>query len=140
MPGLFFLPHRYFQHTAFDYTIVLLNILMVGMAIYMTGQATTDFYLFFFIILMMSAAGQSLQAFVLGVITASGLYLLMVYRTGDFEATEGFLLRIPFCSLWGSSLDIWSLFKRRDGTRSRLSLNSRSIFLNSGKPWFKLTI
>ena len=99
--GLFFLPHRYFQHTAFDYTIVLLNILMVGMAIYMTGQATTDFYLFFFIILMMSAAGQSLQAFVLGVITASGLYLLMVYRTGDFEATEGFLLRIPFLFIVG---------------------------------------
>ena len=41
--GLFFLPHRYFQHVAFDYTIVLLNILMVGLAIYMTGQTTTDF-------------------------------------------------------------------------------------------------
>jgi diguanylate cyclase (GGDEF)-like protein len=99
--GLFFLPHRYFQHPAFDYTIVLLNILMVGLTIYMTGQATTDFYLFFFIILMMSAAGQSLQAFVLGVVTASGLYLLMVYRTGEFELTEGFLLRIPFLFIVG---------------------------------------
>ncbi|MEE8348836.1 MAG: GGDEF domain-containing protein [Acidobacteriota bacterium] len=99
--GLFFLPTRYFQHTAFDYTIVLLNILMVGLAIYMTGQATTDFYLFFFIILMMSAAGQSLQAFVLGVITASGLYFLMVYRTGELLVTEGFLLRIPFLFIVG---------------------------------------
>jgi hypothetical protein len=86
--GLFFLPHRYFQHTAFDHTIVLLNILMVGLAIYMTGQGTTDFYLFFFIILMMSAAGQSLQTFVLGIITASGLYLLVVYRSGEFQFWE----------------------------------------------------
>ena len=99
--GLFFLPHRYFQHPAFDYIIVLLNILMVGLAIYMTGQATTDFYLFFFIILMMSAAGQSLQAFVVGVIVASGLYLLMLYRSGEFLATEGFLLRIPFLFIVG---------------------------------------
>lgn len=99
--GLFFLPHRYFQHVAFDYTIVLLNILMVGLVIYMTGQTTTDFYLFFFIILMMSAAGQSLQAFIVGVITAIGLYLLMVYRSGEFEVTEGFLLRIPFLFIVG---------------------------------------
>ena len=99
--GLFFLPHRYFQHTLFDYTIVLLNILMVGLAIYMTGQATTDFYLFFFIILMMSAAGQSLRTFVLGVLTTSGLYLLMVYRTGELLATEVFLLRIPFLFIVG---------------------------------------
>ena len=59
--GLFFLPHRYFQHTAFDYTIVLLNILMVGLVIYMTGQATTDFYLFFFIILMMKKKSCGLE-------------------------------------------------------------------------------
>jgi len=98
---LVFSSSRHFQHTDFDYTIVLLNILMVGLAIYMTGQATTDFYLFFFIILMMSTTGQSLQAFVLEVITASGLYLLLVYRTGDFEATEGFLLRIPFLFIVG---------------------------------------
>ena len=99
--GLFFLPHRFFQHRAFDFTIVFLNILMVALAIYMTGQETSDFYLFFFIILMMSAAGQSVQAFVLGALTATGLYLLMVYRTGGFSFTEAFLLRIPFLFIVG---------------------------------------
>ncbi|MDA2930222.1 diguanylate cyclase [Acidobacteria bacterium AH-259-O06] len=99
--GLFFLPTKYFHRSIFDSILVVLNILMIALAIYLTGQATSDFYLFFFIILMMAAAGQNLKSFVLVVLITSGLYLLMVYRTGDFSFTSGFLLRIPFLFIVG---------------------------------------
>ena len=48
-----------------------------------------------------TATSNSLQAFVVGVIVASGLYLLMLYRSGEFLVTEGFLLRIPFLFIVG---------------------------------------
>ena len=99
--GLFFLPARLFDRAAFDYTLVFLNIGMVSLAIYLSGQEISDFYLFFFVILMMAAAGQNLKTFVFGTLTATGLYLLMVYRTGNFALTSGFLLRIPFLFIVG---------------------------------------
>ena len=99
--GLFFLPSKYFQSSLIDSVVVVLNILMVSLAIYLTGQATSDFYLFFFIILMMAATGQNLKNFVIGVVVTSGLYILVVYRTGDFTVTTGFLLRVPFLFIVG---------------------------------------
>ncbi len=65
--GLFFLPLQYFQSSKVDFALASLNILMVGLAIYLTGQSTSDFYLFFFIILLMAAAAQDLKTSVVGV-------------------------------------------------------------------------
>jgi len=99
--GLFFLPVRFFDRASFDYTLVFLNIGMVSLAIYLSGQAVSDFYLFFFVVLMMSAAGQNLKTFAFGTLTATGLYLLMGYRTGEFALSSAFLLRIPFLFIVG---------------------------------------
>jgi len=99
--GLFFLPLKYFQSSKVDFALASLNILMVGIAIYLTGEAVSDFYLFFFIILLMAAAAQNLKTSVVGVLICSGLYVLLVYRSGVFSFTEGFLLRIPLLFIVG---------------------------------------
>ena len=99
--GLFVLPLKYFGDSRVNVALVSLNIVMVSLAIYLTNQGNSDFYLFFFIILMMAAAAQNLKAFVIGAMITSGLYVLVVYRTGVFSFTEGFLLRIPFLFIVG---------------------------------------
>ena len=99
--GLFFLPLQYFESSKVDFALASLNILMVGLAIYLTGQSVSDFYLFFFIILLMAAAAQDLKTSVVGVLISSGLYVLLVYRSGVFSFTEGFLLRIPLLFIVG---------------------------------------
>lgn len=98
---LFFIPRRIFEETALDYLLVFCDILFVSLAIYFTGQATSEFYLFFFVILIMAATGQNLKALILGVLTISGLYTWLVYTTGQFSLTSGFLLRIPFLFVVG---------------------------------------
>ncbi len=99
--GLFILPLKYFSDSRVTIVLVALNIVMVSIAIYLTNRGNSDFYLFFFIILMMAAASQNLKAFVIGAMITSGLYVLVVYRTGVFSFTEGFLLRIPFLFIVG---------------------------------------
>ena len=99
--GLFILPLKYFSDPRVNIVLVSLNIVMVSVAIYLTNKGNSDFYLFFFIILMMAAAAQNLKAFVIGAMITSGLYVLVVYRTGVFSFTEGFLLRIPFLFIVG---------------------------------------
>jgi len=99
--GLFILPLKYFSDSRVTFVLVSLNIVMVSVAIYLTNRGNSDFYLFFFIILMMAAAAQNLKAFVIGAMVTSGLYVLVVYRTGVFTFTEGFLLRIPFLFIVG---------------------------------------
>ncbi len=111
--GLFFLPLQYFQSSKVDFALASLNILMVGLAIYLTGQSTSDFYLFFFIILLMAAAAQDLKTSVVGVLISSGLYVLVVYRSGVFSFTEGFLLRIPLLFIVGLFFGYLVYFQNR---------------------------
>jgi len=99
--GLFILPLNYLSDPRVIIFLVSLNIVMVSVAIYLTNKENSDFYLFFFIILMMVAAAQNSKAFVIGTMITSGLYVLVVYRTGVFTFTEGFLLRIPFLFIVG---------------------------------------
>ncbi len=99
--GLFILPLKYFSDSRVTIALVSLNIVIVSVAIYLTNQGNSDFYLFFFVILMMAAASQNLNAFVIGTMITSGLYVLVVYRTGVFTFTEGFLLRVPFLFIVG---------------------------------------
>lgn len=99
--GLFILPLKYLSDPRVIIFLVSLNIVMVSVAIYLTNKGNSDFYLFFFIILMMAAAAQNSKAFVIGTMITSGLYVLVVYRTGVFTFTEGFLLRIPFLFIVG---------------------------------------
>ncbi len=99
--GLFVLPLKYLSDPRVIIVLVSLNIVMVSVAIYLTNKGNSDFYLFFFIILMMAAAAQNAKAFVIGTMITSGLYVLVVYRTGVFTFTEGFLLRIPFLFIVG---------------------------------------
>lgn len=99
--AIFFLPRRYFEATALDYLLVFFDISFVSLAIYLTGKATSELYLFFFLILIMAATGQNLRALILGVLTISGLYAWMVYRLGQFTWTSDFLLRIPFLFIIG---------------------------------------
>ena len=94
-------PRRLFQTSAIDFVLVFFDIVFVALAIYLTGQATSDFYLFFFLILMMAAAGQNLRALMLGILTMSGLYAFLVFKTGAFAFTSAFLLRIPFLFIVG---------------------------------------
>lgn len=98
---LFLLPPHYFEKASLDYVLVFCDILFVSLAIYLTGQATSEFYLFFFLILIMAATGQNLRALLLGVLTISGLYTWMVYKLGQFSLSSGFLLRIPFLFIVG---------------------------------------
>ena len=99
--GLFILPLNYLSDPRVIIFLVSLNIVIVSVAIYLTNKGNSDFYLFFFIILMMAAAAQNSKAFVIGTMITSGLYVLVVYRTGVFTFTEGFLLRIPFLFIVG---------------------------------------
>ncbi|TDI16706.1 MAG: sensor domain-containing diguanylate cyclase [Acidobacteria bacterium] len=99
--GLFVLPLKYLSDPRVIIVLVSLNIVLVSVAIYLTNKGNSDFYLFFFIILMMAAAAQNAKAFVIGTMITSGLYVLVVYRTGVFTFTEGFLLRIPFLFIVG---------------------------------------
>jgi len=101
MAGLFILPLKYFSDSRVIIVLVSFNIALVAVAIYLTNQGNSDFYLFFFIILMMAAAAQNLKALVVGALVTSGLYVLVVHQTGVFTFTEGFLLRIPFLFIVG---------------------------------------
>ena len=99
--SLFLLPSRYFQSGIFDSVLVFSNLVMVLLAIYLTGQTGSDFYLFFFLVLMMAAAGQNFKTFFLVLIATIGLYILVAHRAGEFSFTIAFLIRVPFLFVVG---------------------------------------
>ncbi|MBI4446990.1 MAG: diguanylate cyclase [Acidobacteria bacterium] len=98
---LFFIPTRYFEKRGFDYFLVLWDIVLVIISIFISRQATAEFYLFFFLILIMAAAAQNLRALVLGLLVISGLYPWVLFHTGEFALTSGSLLRVPFLFIVG---------------------------------------
>jgi diguanylate cyclase (GGDEF)-like protein len=99
--SLLLLPSTYFHSRIFDSVLFFSNLVMVSLAIYLTGQSDSDFYLFFFLVLMMAAAGQNFKTFFLVLMATIGLYILMVYRAGVFSLTPAFLIRIPFLFIVG---------------------------------------
>ena len=99
--GLFFIPSEFYQRSVLDFILVFVDIAFISLAIYLTGEAASDFYLFFFLVLMMASAGQNIKALMLGIMVLSGLYAFMVIRSGGFELTSAFLLRIPFLFIVG---------------------------------------
>lgn len=87
-----FLPTRAFFHPLFYYLVVPLDTLFVGVVIYLSGTASTDFYLIFFLIIMVAAMGRELRY-----IVVSALAILLFYVWAMWTA-ELFIppVRIPF--------------------------------------------
>ena len=131
--GLFILPLKYLSDSRIIIVLVSLNIVMVSVAIYLTNKGNSDFYLFFFIILMMAAAAQNLKAFVIGAMVTSGLYVLVVYRTGVFTFTEGFLLRIPFLFIVGLFFGYLVYLQKRETKELEPVAESTSDLFDFGK-------
>ena len=131
--GLFILPLKYLSDPRVIIVLVSLNIVMVSVAIYLTNKGNSDFYLFFFIILMMAAAAQNSKAFVIGTMITSGLYVLVVYRTGVFTFTEGFLLRIPFLFIVGLFFGYLVYLQKQEQNELKPATESISDLFEFGK-------
>ena len=151
--GLSMLPLKYLSDPRVIIVLVSLNIVLVSVAIYLTNKGNSDFYLFFFIILMMAffiilmmaAAARNLKAFVIGAMITSGLYVLVVYRTGVFTFTEGFLLRIPFLFIVGLFFGYLVYLQKREKDELEPVAEPASDLFEFGKvlsekSWLKLRI
>lgn len=93
-----FLPLKLFLRRSFNYSIFLLDTVLITLGIYFTQGFSTDIYLAYFLVIFMSALRQEIRGSIfIGAISAL-LYFGLLLKGGERInfLDSGVLLRIPF--------------------------------------------
>ena len=93
-----YIPDRFFISRKIFYALVFFDSGMVSLGIYLSGHASTDFYLVYFLILGLAAMSVSLKYLMINATVFTFLYGWILYQKnlleGDLCAT--YALRLPF--------------------------------------------
>lgn len=90
--AMMLLPERLFIHPLFYYFVVPSDTIYVGLALYLSGAASTDFYLMFFLVVIIAAIGRRLSLVLVGSGAVIVFYGWTLWTTGQPLPA----LRLPF--------------------------------------------
>ncbi|HWP59335.1 MAG TPA: HAMP domain-containing sensor histidine kinase [Candidatus Acidoferrales bacterium] len=96
--ALHLLPARIVTRQAFYSVIALADIALITLALIISGQTATDFYLLYFLVLIISALSRQMTRVVISTVLVILLYGLTLLLTGTDQGTIDpvVLLRFPF--------------------------------------------
>jgi signal transduction histidine kinase len=86
------------RHGAFDWTLVAVDTVAVALAMLLTENASSDFFVLYFVVVFVSALGErvGLVAVATLLIVTTYLYTLAQFRDLGALFEEGYMLRVPF--------------------------------------------
>src|SRR3989304_927516 len=93
------IPEPVFSKKWFDYLFVLLDTVSVSVAIYMTGNSSSEFYLVYFLVIIATTFSSDLRTIIRNTAIVSIVYTIMLLQSRDIEAViydEEIMLRPSF--------------------------------------------
>jgi PAS domain S-box-containing protein len=112
---LYFIPELNLSRPTITFSIFLIDIIAISLAIYLTQGMQTDFYLIYFLIIFIASVGQDIRGSILIAIVASALYgwLLMQSNPGISILDSAILIRVPFLFIVSLISIYWSVTMRK---------------------------
>ncbi|TMA11000.1 MAG: hypothetical protein E6J89_09040 [Deltaproteobacteria bacterium] len=96
--GLYFVRDELLAKSAFYSAIALADIILITLALILSGQTGTDFYLMYFLVIIISAFSQELNKIIFSTVLITFIYGLTLLTTSYETSTADptILLRFPF--------------------------------------------
>lgn len=92
------LPERYLSRSFVYSCVGLIDVLLVTMALVISGQTDTDFYMVYFLIIIIAVLSQNLSRILISTFLIIVLYGIILFATTDQKTVfdSSVLLRLPF--------------------------------------------
>jgi signal transduction histidine kinase len=96
--SLYFVRDDLLAKSRFYSTIALVDIILITLALILSGQTGTDFYLMYFLVIIISAFSQELNKIIFSTVAVTFIYGLTLLTTSYEKSTADptILLRFPF--------------------------------------------
>ncbi len=100
---ILYIPNRYFIEKTVFYYLIFFNSFMICLGMYLSGNASTDFYLIYFLIMGISCMSISLKYLMINTSIFVFIYGYILYQKGLLEGEMGisYSLRLPFIVIIG---------------------------------------
>jgi len=100
---ILYIPNRYFIKRTIFYYLIFFNSYMICLGMYLSGNASTDFYLIYFLIMGISCMSISLKYLMINTTIFVVIYGYILYQKGLLggEAGISYSLRLPFIIIIG---------------------------------------
>ncbi len=87
-----------FEKQSFVQTLILTDIVLISVAMWMTGSVKDEFYLLYFLVIMISAVSGTIRTVIATSFLIPTIYLgiSLLYNGVDILARTDFLMRLPF--------------------------------------------
>jgi len=95
---LSYIPNRYYYDKKIFYTLIFFNSIMICLGIYLSGNASTDFYLIYFLIIGLASMSTSLKYLMINTAVFTIVYGWILFEKGLLTGDMGtsYALRLPF--------------------------------------------
>ena len=100
---ILYVPNRYFIERTVFYYLIFFNSFMICLGMYLSGNASTDFYLIYFLIMGISCMSISLKYLMINTSIFVLIYGYILYQKGLLGGEMGisYSLRLPFIIIIG---------------------------------------
>jgi PAS domain S-box-containing protein len=100
---ILYIPDRYFIKRTIFYYLIFFNSFMICLGMYLSGNASTDFYLIYFLIMGISCMSISLKYLMINTTIFVVIYGYILYQKGLLGGEIGisYSLRLPFIIIIG---------------------------------------
>ena len=126
-----YIPNRYYYDKKIFYSLFFFDSIMICLGIYLSGNASTDFYLIYFLIIGLASMSTSLKYLMINTTVFTLVYGWILFQQGHLTGDMGtsYALRLPFmiiiALLFGSIID--TLIKEKSRSLKASEEKYRSI-------------
>jgi diguanylate cyclase (GGDEF)-like protein len=95
-------PKNYFEKKVMGSSLLVMDTIMVSLVIYMSGSASSDFYIIYFLVILLASLGRDLRRVLFNSFFVAGTYtvLLILTSPGELLRDTAIMIRIPFLLLF----------------------------------------
>ena len=128
---LSYIPNRYYYDKKIFYILIFFDSIMICLGIYLSGNASTDFYLIYFLIIGLASTSTSLKYLMINTTVFTLVYGWILYEKGHLtgDLATSYALRLPFMFIialfFGSIVD--ALIKDKSRSLKESEEKYRSI-------------
>jgi PAS domain S-box-containing protein len=143
-----YIPNRYYYDKKIFHILFLFDSIMICLGIYLSGNASTDFYLIYFLIIGLSAMSTGLKYLMINTTVFTLIYGWILFKQGNLAGDMGasYALRLPFMFImalfFGSIVDALikdksrSLKESEDKYRSIVESTHDTVYMMDKKSNF----
>jgi diguanylate cyclase (GGDEF)-like protein len=127
---LSFFPARFFDKWSISSFLMVLDTIVVSLGIYLSGSASSDFYIVYFLVILLASLGRDLRRVIFNSLFVTGSYtvLLILTSPGALIRESAIMVRIPFILLFSLFYGyIMDLERGRRGRVKKLEKENREL-------------